>query len=293
MCETVITLMLQKYPTETEYDKKNALKEVLQEIILVSLSKIGFFEKAAFNGGTALRMFYGLTRFSEDLDFSLKSTDTTFKLEDFLPELEKEINLFGLHVNVTTKEKKKDSPIKQAFIRGNTREYFINFYGDGSKIAKTENIKIRFEIDLEPPDYATFEHKEIWIPSSSSNVYKILIYDAPSLFAGKIHAVLDRKWHSRVKGRDLYDYVFYITKKIKVNLKHLIARLVASGCLTSETNYTLDYIKRMLHTKFNDIDFSQAKDDVRDFLKDISCLEQWNSHFFQNLTQELDAYPIK
>ena len=112
MYETIITLMLKKYHTETEYDKKNALKEVLQEIILVSLSKIGFFEKAAFNGGTALRMFYGLNRFSEDLDFSLKTTDTTFNLEDFLPALEKEINLFGLNVNVTTKEKKKNSTIK-------------------------------------------------------------------------------------------------------------------------------------------------------------------------------------
>ena len=127
--------------------------------------------------------------------------------------------------------------------------------------------------------------------ASSNNVHKILIYDEPSLFAGKIHAVLDRKWHSRVKGReDLYDYVFYIKRNTKVNLKHLIARLVASGFITSDISYTLDDIKCMLCKKFNDINFLQAKDDVRDFLRDISCLEQWNSNFFQNLTQELDAH---
>ena len=122
--------MLKKYKANTDYEKKNALKEILQQLALVGLSRLGFFDTAAFYGGTALRMFYGLDRFSEDLDFSLKSITSDFRLEQILPLLEKEINSFGMNVSVDAKDKKEKTPIKTAFIRGNTRENFMKFYGN-------------------------------------------------------------------------------------------------------------------------------------------------------------------
>ena len=285
MHSEIISSMLERYKPESDYDRKNALKEVLQEIALVGLCRLGFFENVAFYGGTALRMFYGLDRFSEDLDFSLKSKYIPFKLEKFLPSLEREMNMFGVNVSIEAKEKKLSSPIKAAFIRGNTREYFMNFY-ECEKIAKTDNIKIRLEVDITPPDYAGFEYRDMWTPFS--NMCRILLYDEPSLFAGKVHAVLDRKWQNRLKGRDLYDYVFYLTKrKSKINLKHLLARLQASGFIAAGTSYTLEDVKKMLCKKFDDIDFSLAREDVYAFIKDSSTLERWDSSYFKNLTQEL------
>ena len=285
MYSEIISSMLKKYHPEADYDKKNALKEVLQQIALVGLQKIVFFENVAFYGGTALRLFYGLDRFSEDLDFSLKSKLLPFKLESFLPLLEREMNLFGLNVSIEAKEKKFSSPIKAAFIRGNAREYFIKFYGY-EKIAKTDNIKIRLEVDITPPDYAGFEYRNMWTPFSDT--CQILLYDEPSLFAGKVHAVLDRKWQNRLKGRDLYDYVFYLTKRqSRINLQHLLARLKASGFLAEGTSYTLDDVKKMLCQKFDSIDFSIAIEDIYPFVKDINSLKHWNSTYFKNLTQEL------
>ena len=285
MHSEIISSMLERYKPESDYDRKNALKEVLQEIALVGLCKLGFFENVAFYGGTALRMFYGLDRFSEDLDFSLKSKHIPFRLEKILPSLEREMNMFGLNVSIEAKDKKLSSPIKAAFVRGNAREYFMKFY-KCDKIAKTDNIKIRLEVDITPPDYAGFEYRDLWTPFS--NTCRILLYDEPSFFAGKVHAVLDRKWQNRLKGRDLYDYVFYLTKRqSKINLKHLLARLEASGFIAKSASYTLEDVKEMLCEKFDGIDFSLAKEDVHAFIKDSSSLEHWNSSYFKNLTREL------
>ncbi len=77
--------MLKTYDINNIYDRKNAMKEIMQEIVLCGLSRAGFFKKAAFYGGTALRIFYGLDRFSEDLDFSLETADPAFDLSAYFP----------------------------------------------------------------------------------------------------------------------------------------------------------------------------------------------------------------
>lgn len=205
---TVIEQMLRKYDSKNIYDQKNAMKEVMQEIVLYGLSRAGFFREAAFYGGTALRIFYGLDRFSEDLDFSLMTSNPNFDLKAYFPELEKTVRSFGLNVVISEKEKNKESAIRSAFLKGNTKEHFLLFYADevtANSITKNEALKIKFEIDTMPPAFATFERRFCLAPMP----YEINLYDEPSLFAGKIHAVLCRAWQNRVKGRDLYDYVFY------------------------------------------------------------------------------------
>ena len=159
---TAIEQMLKNYQIENIYDQKNAMKEIMQEIVLCGLSRANFFQKAAFYGGTALRIFYGLDRFSEDLDFSLVTADPDFDLAVYFPVLEKEVRAFGLHVTIQEKEKTKESNIRSAFLKGNTKEHLLLFYADenlAGSVARSEVVKIKFKVDINPPEYAGFEHK--------------------------------------------------------------------------------------------------------------------------------------
>lgn len=282
----IIEQMIGRYEPASLYDRKNAMKEVIQEIVLCGLSRADFFKKAAFYGGTALRVFYGLDRFSEDLNFSLLKPDPVFELSAYFPALKKEAEAFGLSVDITEKEKNKKSNIQSAFLKDNTKEHLLKFYSDESllsSVPSNEVIKIKFEIDTDPPAYAGFEHRYRLQPAP----YEISLYDAPSLFAGKVHAVICRAWQSRVKGRDLYDYVFYLSQRIPVNLRHLNARLVQSGYIGSDLRCTEKYIKDILYDRFADIDYEQAKEDVLPFIKDSSSLKLWNREFFRQITDGL------
>ena len=285
--KNVIEQMLEKYDAENISSEKNAIKEIMQEIVLCGLSRAGFFKKAAFYGGTALRIFYGLDRFSEDLDFSLKTTDLEFDIKKYFPVLEKEIKSFGLNVDISEKIKSKESDIRSAFIKGNTKEHLLLFYPDKTieNVANNEVIRIKFEVDVNPPQFATYEYKYRLFPTP----YEVQLYDMPSLFAGKLHAVICRAWKNRVKGRDLYDYIFYLSKGTKFNLKHLNSRLVDSGFTTCDKEYNLDEIKEILYSRFKEIDFEQAKQDVKPFIKDISVLNIWSLNFFNQITNDLQA----
>ena len=173
---SAIEQMLKSYHVENIYDRKNAMKEIMQEIVLCGLSRAGFFKKAAFYGGTALRIFYGLDRFSEDLDFSLEAEDLDFDLTAYFPMLEKEVKAFGLNVEIQEKEKTKESTIRSAFLKGNTKEHLLLFYADekvAGSVAKNEAVKIKFEVDVNPPAFASFEHKYRLLPVP----YEVKMYD--------------------------------------------------------------------------------------------------------------------
>ena len=285
---SIIEQMLRQHETETLTDIKNGIKEVVQEIVLCGLSRAGFFKEAAFYGGTALRIFYGLDRFSEDLDFSLMAPNPGFDLPRYLPALERELAAYGFNFKVEDRAKAIDSDIRSAFLKGNTREHMLVFYAD-ERLARSfsgnDTIKIKFEVDTTPPAYATFERKYRLLPIP----YEVNLYDMPSLFAGKLHAVICRAWKSRVKGRDLYDYVFYLSQGTPVNLQHLNARLVDSGFDGARENMTLGEIKDILHRRFESIDYDQARQDVLPFIKNPSAVEIWSKDFFIAITDNLSA----
>lgn len=286
--DNIIEQMISQHESKKPSDKKNRIKEVVQELILCGLSRANFFQKTAFYGGTALRIFYGLDRFSEDLDFSLITPEPNFRQEDFLPMVEKELASYGFHFTAEVKAKKKDSAIQSAFVKGNTREHILLCYAD-ERLARTiigsEQIKIKIEVDTAPPPYAGFERQFRLLPIP----YEVNLYDMPSLFAGKLHAVICRAWKNRVKGRDLYDYVFYLGRKTPVNLKHLNARLVDSGFEGAREDMTLDEIKEILYRRFETIDYLQAKRDVLPFIRNPASLDMWGKEFFQSITNELTA----
>ena len=285
---SVLTQMLSKYDIKTLDDKKNAIKEIVQEIVLCGLSRGGFFKEAAFYGGTALRIFYGLDRFSEDLDFSLVSVNLDFDLTKYFHYVEEEIKSLGLGFSVTVKEKSIESTIKSAFIKGNTKEHILTFYGsdsDAAIINKQEMIRIKFEVDVEPPAGANYELKFGLLPSP----YEIRLYDLPSLFAGKIHACLCRNWMHRVKGRDFYDYVFFLSIGAGVNLDNLKARLVESKYIDEREDLTIEKVRELLNKRFSEVDFEQAKEDVFPFIKDKHKLDLWSREFFTEITKGLTA----
>ena len=284
--DNILNQMLGAYENITVFDKKNSIKEVMQEIVLCGLSRAGFFKYAAFYGGTALRIFYGLDRFSEDLDFSLKVADPEFDLNKFLPLLEKEVKSYGVNFNIEEKIKTGDSNIKSAFLKGNTKEHLLIFYNEQiASIPHNEIIKVKLEVDVNPPEFATFENKFRLLPIP----YQVTLYDKPSLFAGKLHAVICRGWKTRIKGRDLYDYIFYLSSNTPFNLKHLEARLKQNDFIPDEKEISLDDVKKILCDRFSNIDFEQAKQDVLPFLKNINALDIWSEDFFVAITENLKA----
>ena len=284
----ILASMLSGYELRSDYDRKNAMKEIIQEIVLCSLSRTDFFKHVAFYGGTALRIFYGLDRFSEDLDFSLKEPDDGFDLSAYLPALENEVRSYGLNLKAEVKAKTKESFVQSAFVKGKTREQLLLFYPDesiSSLVPANETVKIKFEVDTNPPPFAGYEKQYRLLPIP----YEVGLYDAPSLFAGKIHAVLCRGWKNRVKGRDLYDFVFYVSRKIPVNLPHLNARLEDSGFIPDGTSLTIQNVKEARCERFASIDYVNARQDVLPFIKNPASLDVWSADFFTRIAQDVNA----
>lgn len=285
---TVIDQMLEQYELKTIDDRKNAMKEIMQEIVLAGLSKTDFFKKAAFYGGTALRIYHNSNRFSEDLDFTLLTTNKDFSLETYIPMIKQTVESLGLTFTIREKKKRFDSNVKSAFLKGNTREQFLIFYPDSDQetfVQNNEIIKVKFEIDIEPPTHAHTETQYRLLPFP----YEVRIYDKPSLFAGKLHAVIARKWKTRVKGRDFYDYIYYLSTQTPVNLKHLEARLKQTNSIDEDVVLNKEILIDILYDRFDAVDFEDAKNDVLPFIKDIESLDIWSSKFFKSITSKIEV----
>lgn len=282
----VIETMLWKYNPQNNEERENAIKEIIQEIALAGLSRGGFFEKAAFYGGTCLRIFYGLNRFSEDLDFALLKKDLNFKLTDYFPTLKKEFSSYGIEINVLEKGKNSNSEIQSAFIKGNTLILMMSFFptnDDTKKIISNQMIKIKFEVDTDNPEGGITETKFRMLPAP----YEVKVFDESTLFAGKIHAIICRNYKSHVKGRDYYDYLFYIGKGARFNLKYLENKLKNTGAIAQNEKLTLEKVKEILKTRFETIDYESAKDDVSNFVNDKNILKLWKKELFISTLNDL------
>lgn len=282
----IIEQMLSKYEIKNTNDEINALKEIIQEIVLSGLSRGNFFDEVAFYGGTALRIFYKLDRFSEDLDFALISPNREFDLSKYFTYIEKELKAYGLNLVINTKTKSIDSNITSAFLKGDTLEHILKFFPneEGKKYsALIKDIKVKFEVDINPPSGATYEEQYRLLPSP----HQIKLYDKESLLAGKIHAILCRGWKKRTKGRDLYDYVFFLANETEVNIELIRNKLIESKFIEENSEFNIDILKEMLKSKFNEIDYQDAKEDVKPFIKDINSLNIWSKEFFISITNNL------
>ena len=292
MIENMIhQLMNRKYPNLanqalTPQQRTTLMREVIQECLLYALSRTDFFDHAAFYGGTALRIFYNLPRFSEDLDFSLISSDPNFAISHYFDQIHKILTELGLSLDIQLKRKTNESAIQSAFLKGNTRIQIMTFYLNeeyARQYASNETISIKFEVDTDPPEGASCKHHYSLYPIP----YEIKLYDGPSLFAGKLHAVLCRNWKSRTKGRDLYDYIFYRQANIPFNQEHLRRRLIQSHFIQSTSACTLEQVKSWLNQRFDAIDYSAAKVDVLPFIQNPHELDVWSADFFKAITADI------
>lgn len=277
--------MLKAYDCRTADDCRHALNEIVQEIALLGLYRGGFFTHAAFYGGTALRIFYGLDRFSEDLDFSLMESDTTFDLSSFTQVVQDELGAYGLDMTVQEKIKRNDSPVKSAFIKGGTQIHLLKIASvqpPVTGIHPQEQIRVKLEVDTQPPGGATYEIKYQLRPLP----YSVRLYSASSLFAGKVHALLCRSWVTRVKGRDFYDYVWFLSKSIPVNITHLVERMKQTGHLAADAALTERELKDLLSKRFASVDFDQARKDVLPFIKNPDAVQLWSADFFSAITED-------
>jgi predicted nucleotidyltransferase component of viral defense system len=220
------------------------------------------------------------------LDFSLRVTNDAFDMSKYFKPISDVLNSLGLNFEVSKKDKALNSNIDSAFIKGNTKETLITIYpssSDSNLIIHNEKIIIKFEVDVNPPLYANSEIKFRLLPFP----YQVRVYDESSLFAGKIHAVIARSWKNRIKGRDLYDYVYYLSLETKVNLKHLEARLKQTNTIDENIKLTRDVLIDILEKRFNQIDYDIAKSDVKPFIKDQSSLDLWSREFFNSITKQI------
>lgn len=274
-----------EYQPKTDRDYKQALREIMQQITLAGLYRGGFFEKAAFYGGTALRIFYGLNRFSEDLDFSLLQSDENFHLDNYLKAIEDEFIAQGMSVSIRTKVKSVQSNVESAFLKSETLwselvlETILHQFG----LKESIGLKIKIEVDTKPPLGFATEEKLLLKPFS----FYVKCFVIEDLFAGKMHALLFRKWGNNVKGRDWYDMEWYIRRGTSLNLEHFLLRAKDSGDWQKDTMTEEEFLK-LLNDRIETVNLETAKNDAKRFISDPKTLDIWTKNYFKDLIKNLN-----
>lgn len=282
----VLTQMLQKSPCTRLEDYTKALREIIQEIALLGLWRSKFFDKAAFYGGTALRILYGLDRFSEDLDFTLLEPMSDFDLGSFGSSIEKELQGFGFDMHLEQKNRAIKGPVQSAFLKADTLSQMIIIeIGQEMirEIPKGQLLKIKLEIDTDPPSDFSTETKFLLAPIP----FPVRVLVLPDLFAGKMHAVLCRRWKTRVKGRDWYDLVWYISHHHELHLAHLEQRMLQTGDWHIEERLNDKAFFQVLHAAIDSLDINKARGEVSPFVKDPEALSIWSREFFHDIVSRI------
>lgn len=266
----IFNQMLSAYELTTEQQKRNATFEVNQQIILAGLYNGGFFNEAAFYGGTCLRIFHGLQRFSEDMDFSLLAPSDKFDFTKYFQPIIDQFAIIGREVEIKKKDKKNFGKVESAFLKDNTDVYGIMFQTERS-------VKIKIEVDTQPPLKFNTEQKLVLLPQS----FMTRCFTLPDLFAGKMHALVYRAWKNRVKGRDWYDFEWYVRKGVSLDFTHLHERALQFN----EEDITKESFLEKLNERLATADINQVKADVLPFIRNQKELEIWSNDYFLQLAK--------
>jgi len=278
--------MMSRYQPRGVDDALQAMREIVQEIALLGLWRAKFFDKAAFYGGSALRILHGLDRFSEDLDFSLLRRGEDFDLSGSLHALEREVESFGFSFHAEMVRKKAESPIQSAFLKGDTKKQLLVIQAGEkilSLIAPGQTVKIRIEVDCDPPGGFATETRFLLRPIP----FTVRVFVLPDLFAGKMHAVLCRRWKNRVKGRDWYDLVWYAAHHPELNLSHLERRMRQTGDWREEAPLTEAALRTMLNEAVDKLEIEQARREVQPFVRRPESLALWSKEFFRDVAARI------
>jgi len=275
---------LGEYHPKSQDEAFFALREIMQEVALAGLQRAGFFEKAAFYGETALRIFYGLGRFSEDLDFSLLNVDPDFSLNRYFDAIITEFDALGMKVTIVDKKKQQESSINSAFLKSATvwKELVLEGVIPQTGVKLMPSIRIKLEVDRVPPLGFETEEKLLLRPFS----FYVKCFTPPSLFAGKMHALLFRKWQKRVKGRDWYDLEWYIKKGVPLDLSHFLLRALDTNDW-QDKSITKEQVLELIRVKIQTVDFNSIREDIIRFIQDDSSLSIWSPQYFTDLIESL------
>ena len=279
----IIQSRLNVYNPVNEQEEQNAIKEITQEIALTGLSRVGFFKEAAFLGGTSLRILHGLNRFSEDLDFSLIAPTQTFNWAKYLGGLQLEVEAYGYKIEIIDRSSVGNA-VKSAFLKENSIGKLLTLHHPAQGPQKT--LKIKFEIDTNPPLGAAFEERYVDFPVT----VPVLTYDLPSLFAGKSHALLCRDWG---KGRDWFDFIWYVGQKTHINWLFLSNAIKQNGPWQgANIRVTKQWYVERLREKIVGTDWKKQVEDVSRFVKkhDVDLLQHWGVDFFLMRVEALEKY---
>ena len=278
--------MIAKYECQRLEDTVRALREIMQEIALLGLWRSKFFENAAFYGGTAMRVLYRLDRFSEDLDFSLLKPIKNFDISKYLAALQKELEAFGFDVRAEQRNKAVKSAIQSAFLKANTLNKLLVIETAEEilhEVPRGQVLKIRLEIDTDPPPGFSTQTKYLLQPIP----FAVRAYALPDLFAGKMHAVLCRRWKTRVKGRDWYDLVWYAAHHPQLHLSHLEQRMRQSGHWKEEKALSEESFEALAQNAIDRLDVDQARKEVEPFVSNPASLEIWSHDFFRDVVSRI------
>ena len=281
-----IARMLSKYECRGLNDYINALREILQDVALLGLWRAKFFEKAAIYGGSALRILYNLDRFSEDMDFSLLLPLDTFELAGYTAFLQKETAGFGFDVRIERVDKSIQTPVQSAFLKANTQNQLIVIETAEEilqAVPKGQLLKIKLEVDTDPPPGFATQTRYLLQPIP----FAVRAFVLPDLFAGKMHAILCRRWKSRVKGRDWYDLVWYAANHPELHLYHLEQRMRQTDHLRGDAPLTPEKFKELLVKAINKLDVEQARKEAEPFVKKPENLSVWSHEFFLDIASRI------
>ena len=265
--------MVEQHKAKTdERGRQNALYEVMQQVVLAGLARGGFFKEAAFYGGTCLRIFHGLKRYSEDMDFSLLQKNPDFKLENYFQAIIDEARVVGREVSITRKEKKNFDKVESAFLKDNTDVYNLAFQTE-------KTLKIKIEVDTLPPLEFQTEQKLLVQPTS----FMTRCFALPDLYAGKMHALVFRQWKNRIKGRDWYDFEWYIRNGVPLDFKHLQIRAKEFNGI----DLTIEEFQNLLRERLSSGDIQSVKADVEPFIINKQELDIWSNDYFLLLADRI------
>lgn len=282
MENTIIKQRLNLYQLNSANEEQDALKEILQEIVLYSLSNTDFFQQALFLGGTSLRILYQLPRFSEDLDFQLNSPNENFKWEKYFKKITQACELFGVEPEVIDRSK-VSSNVKKMFVKDNSigKLLELKFHHH-----TRQKLRIKLEIDINPPQGSQKEANYLTFPAAHS----VISVDKATNFAGKCHALLCRKY---VKGRDWFDFLWYVDNKVQINWDYLKNSLQQNG---QWQNQNIIVNKQWLHNelklKILSLDWNAVREDVSRFILNASenFLDAWDKDLFMRQLDMLTKY---
>lgn len=272
MNNALIAKKLSEYTILTKDDEENALKEILQEIALYALSTTDFFTHAQFQGGTSLRILYGLPRFSEDLDFVLNAPNASFRWEPYVSAILESYKLYGIKPEIKDRSKTSQA-IQKLFLKDDSIGKALDLQFAHHP---TKKILIKLEIDINPPAGSQKENKYLSFPID----YAITAQDLPSNFAGKCHALLCRPYE---KGRDWFDFSWYISQGVSLNANLLSNALKQAGPWKNPNeSISHEWITAALKRKICSMNWEKTRLDVMRFLKpeQQKSLTLWSNEFF-------------